>query len=153
VELRDELKEIDFGRCAGVTQAEAYREFPALESARRRDKWGHPWPGGESYAQATLRVAALLTELQEVADCERPTLIVAHQSINRVLIHSLTGVDPACVLESDQPSPCVIRVESGGLTSHAILPDISWRDGLPRSSRPRPPAFATGPEWGRSVAR
>jgi probable phosphoglycerate mutase len=132
--VRDELAEIDFGRCSGLTLDAAYRAFPGLQEARALDRWNHPWPGGESYAQAVRRLGPLPAELTDSAD----VLLIAHQSVNRALLHILLGLPVEEVLASEQPSDCVVRVDRGGCFHTRIPADapaspVPWRPGLLRS--------------------
>lgn len=81
------LKEMSFGRWEGFTFAELKdREAEGL-AAREKDKWGFVLPGGESYAQLTVRVR----EWYESID--RDTVVAAHGGVCRALIAHL-GIEP-----------------------------------------------------------
>lgn len=81
----DRLKEICFGSWEGHTLAEVAVFDPAGVRARDADKWGFVPPTGESYAMLAARVSDWLGCL------DRPSLIVAHGGILRVLLHLLAG--------------------------------------------------------------
>jgi broad specificity phosphatase PhoE len=136
VELREELEEIDFGKCSGLTPAESHQAFPGLEEARRRDRWRHRWPGGESYADALIRLEPLISDLLARKPAMGPTLIIAHQSINRVLLHALGRIPADQAIANEQPSGCVLGIDGEGRVLHATLPEagedrtIVWRPGL-----------------------
>ena len=77
------LMEMSFGRWEGFTLAELQnREAPAL-AARDRDKWNYVLPGGESYAQLTVRVRAWYETI------ERDAVVAAHGGVARALIGHL----------------------------------------------------------------
>jgi probable phosphoglycerate mutase len=131
VQVRDELTEINFGLCCGLTLEASYRAFPGLRAARAEDRWNHPWPGGESYAQVVERLGTLLPDLAKRGDL----LVIAHQCVNRALLHALIGLPPEQALAGEQPSDCVIRVDPEGC-SHVRIAEgdpsvpVDWRPGL-----------------------
>src|SRR5262249_43208676 len=100
----DALVETDFGACAGLTEAEIAARFPDLRAERERDKWRHRWPGGESYADMAERVWQAGPLIRE-ADA----LVVAHQSMNRVLAHLFAPPAGAGVLRLAQPPDLPLR--------------------------------------------
>jgi broad specificity phosphatase PhoE len=85
----DRLVEATFGRWEGFTTAEIHAVEPVELAAREADKWGVAPPGGESYELLAGRVRPWIAEIQ------RPTVVVAHGGIGRVLWIELTGLDPA----------------------------------------------------------
>lgn len=128
----DALMELDFGDCTGFTEADIAERYPTLRREREADKWRHRWPGGESYADASARVARAFE--QGALPGEPGTLIVAHQALNRVLSRYLAGAAESAVLAMAQPSTVVLRFE-GREVSHARIPEadaepIAWEPGL-----------------------
>src|SRR6266702_4126451 len=113
------LVETDFGACSGLTEAEIAARFPELRAERERDKWHHRWPGGESYADMTARLEPALAEL-----AGPDTMIVAHQSMNRVVAHVLGRAGRADVLAMAQPSDVVLRLAGPGAIAHARTADL-----------------------------
>lgn len=75
----ERLMEIDFGRWSGLRGPEIEASDPAEWARRRLDNWNHVPPGGESSAMATARLAAVLEAV------ERPTVLVTHGGVNRVI--------------------------------------------------------------------
>jgi probable phosphoglycerate mutase len=134
----DALMEIDFGRCGGLTELEIEARFPGLRDERMRDKWRHRWPDGESYADAEVRVRARLEAF--LRDQRAPLLVIAHQSMNRVLSRALSGAEEDAVLAMAQPSDVVLRFE-GGAASHARLVSggepVQWSSGLYTGATPK----------------
>jgi broad specificity phosphatase PhoE len=105
----DALMEADFGLCGGLTELEIEQRFPGLLQQRKREKWTHRWPRGESYADMVERVRPAL----EMIGSEPRTMIVAHQSVNRVITHLLADVSCEAVLAMAQPSDIVLAFELG----------------------------------------
>lgn len=106
--LDERLREITFGDWESHTLAEIREREPAQVAARERDKWGFRPPGGESYERLAHRVRPWLEELS------RPTMVVAHGGVGRVLWIELAGVDPAAAVALDIPHDRVFL----------------WRDGV-----------------------
>jgi broad specificity phosphatase PhoE len=116
----DALMEIDFGACTGLTEVEIEHQFPGLTAARKLDKWNHSWPAGESYAQASARLrAAVRTGALPLAD---ETLVIAHQSVNRALVHVLSDLPPDEALGIAQRSDVLLRIDRSRELSHAVIP-------------------------------
>ena len=88
--VHEPLAEISFGRCAGWTLEQVREREPEWWRERERDRWNARWPGGESYADAALRLAAWLPD-GALEQLERPTLVVAHQSVLRALLVAAAG--------------------------------------------------------------
>jgi broad specificity phosphatase PhoE len=86
--LDDRLKEITFGDWEGFTIPEVEAKEPEAVAARAADKWRFSPPGGESYMGLADRVIPWLLEL------DRPTVVVAHGGIGRVLRIRLLGDEP-----------------------------------------------------------
>lgn len=82
------LKEIHYGAWEGFTDAELADREPHLFAERQADLWRFVMPDGESYELLSKRVGEWLTTL------DRPTLVVAHGGVGRVLRHRLLGIDP-----------------------------------------------------------
>jgi probable phosphoglycerate mutase len=106
--LDDRLKEISYGAWEGFTGEELAIHDPAGVAARDAGKWEFMPPGGESYRRVSDRVALWL------AAVDRPTLVVAHGGVGRVLRARLLGVDPFESLSGIFPQDSVFH----------------WRDGL-----------------------
>ncbi len=78
----DDLVECDHGKCEGLSLNEAKNIFPDFFSGRDAgDKWNIKWPGGESYADIAIRVSRAV----KMMDLTRPVLIIAHETVNKVL--------------------------------------------------------------------
>jgi broad specificity phosphatase PhoE len=88
----DDLREIDHGDMAGMTNEEIERAFPGQLTRRSRDKYQWRFPKGESYADADLRAASALRQIAESGSA-RP-LIVTHEMIGRMLLRNLLDLGP-----------------------------------------------------------
>ncbi|HWK14849.1 MAG TPA: histidine phosphatase family protein [Rhizobiaceae bacterium] len=82
------LKEITFGDWEGFTGAELKANWPDRVVAREADKWGFTPPAGESYAMLSERIARWLDTV------DRPTVVVSHGGVCRVLQGLLLGLGP-----------------------------------------------------------
>ena len=81
----DRLKEICFGRWEGLTWPEVRASDPKGAAGREADKWNYVPPAGESYEMLQLRIAPWVETL------EKPTLVVAHGGVARVLLSMVAG--------------------------------------------------------------
>ena len=82
------LAEIAFGEWEGLTYEDVLARDPDVVAWRESDKWGFLPPGGESYAQLTLRLRAWHDTL--AAD----TVVAAHGGTARALIAHLAIAAP-----------------------------------------------------------
>lgn len=95
--LEDQLKEITFGAWEGFTLEELADEEQDLILQRRADKWGFVPPGGESYQMLAGRIGAWLKTV------DRPSVVVSHGGVFRVLRGHLEGRDTVSVPKLDVP--------------------------------------------------
>jgi broad specificity phosphatase PhoE len=101
------LMELGFGRWAGLTMPEVQQADPHGHAERERDRWSARPPGGESMADGAARVRPLLAGL------ERPTVLVTHGGLIRV-IHALLGLAaPEAASHLATPQDRFHRIEAG----------------------------------------
>lgn len=105
----DRLKEIHFGHWEGALWHDLPASDPEGFSARKADPWGWQPRGGESYAMLATRVAAFLDELT------RPTLIVSHGGVSRVLRGHLLGLPSCDVPHLEVPQDRVLVIDNGAM--------------------------------------
>jgi broad specificity phosphatase PhoE len=87
----DRLIELDFGAGEGLTSAEMTARFPEARHAFEVDPVQAHLPDGEHPALAVDRAAGCLAELVE-AQPEGRMLVVAHSTLNRLLLCHLLGL-------------------------------------------------------------
>ena len=89
LEIDARLREVDFGRGEGLTEAEMEKAFPRERAAFVRTPATSPLPRGETGVSAVERAA---TALAELATSGRPALVVAHTTLGRLLLCHLLGL-------------------------------------------------------------
>ncbi len=87
ISVHSVLTEISFGRWEGKTTMEVKAAFPQERRMRKLDRWNFCPIGGESYAARIDEVQNFLTTLN------RPTVIVSHTGIIRMLMTLLGTID------------------------------------------------------------
>ena len=92
MQLRDGLKEIDFGEWEGKTPAEVNRDFHD-EYVRWQSEpgWNAP-PGGERAIDIARRSSEVIEEI-ETNYPDGKVLVVAHKATIRIMLCSLLGID------------------------------------------------------------
>ncbi|WP_298813699.1 histidine phosphatase family protein [uncultured Roseibium sp.] len=95
--LDDQLKEITFGAWEGFTLEELADEEQDLILQRRADKWRFVPPDGESYKMLSGRIGTWLKTV------DRPTVVVSHGGVFRVLRGHLEGLDTKRIPKLDVP--------------------------------------------------
>jgi broad specificity phosphatase PhoE len=108
--LDGRLKEISYGAWEGLTGDELALRDPDAVAAREAAKWEFLPPGGESYRHVSDRVDLWLATL------ERPTLVVAHGGVGRVLRARVLGVDPFASLVGVFPQENAFHWRDGAET-------------------------------------
>jgi broad specificity phosphatase PhoE len=83
--LDDDLAEFDYGRFEGLTPAQIQERAPGWTL------WKDGCPGGESMAQATLRVDGFIARLR-AGEPGRTVCVVSHGHLSRVLAARLLGL-------------------------------------------------------------
>jgi len=109
------LREISFGDCEGMTEAEIAAAFPEFWAARQRGPVD-AFPGGESRSAFAARVlAAIADALANVRS--RDLVVVAHRGTVRQALRAVLGVPPG----ARDPSP-QFGVRLGSLSVLRALP-------------------------------
>lgn len=110
---RDErLVELDFGRWSGLHLDEVARADPKGWHEREADRWMVPPPDGESHEMAVARITAVVEELS------RPTVIVTHGGVNRVLKVLLGALDRATATGFHTPQDRFYSWSGGAVEWH-----------------------------------
>jgi broad specificity phosphatase PhoE len=106
--FEDRLKEISHGDWEGSTGDELQERSPDLIAERLANRWEFMPPNGESYKLLLERVVPWLVTV------ERPTLVVSHGGVGRVLRCHILGVELF---------PSITNIFSQDNAFH-------WRDGV-----------------------
>ncbi|QQP35134.1 Uncharacterized protein FKW44_023276 [Caligus rogercresseyi] len=80
------LNEIDAGICEELTYEQILGQFPEVYRARRNDKLGFRYPGGESYRDVITRLEPVIMELERSKD----VLVVSHTAVIRCILAYFT---------------------------------------------------------------
>ncbi len=107
--LEDQLKEITFGDWEGSTLEELAGKEPELVLQRRADKWRFVPPNGESYQMLAERIGRWLITV------DRPSVVVSHGGVFRVLRGLLEGGQTAKVPKLDVPQDKVFVWRRGAM--------------------------------------
>lgn len=105
--LDDQLKELTFGEWEGFTLEDLADEEQDQILRRRADKWGFVPPGGESYEMLATRIGVWLKTVN------RPSVVVSHGGVFRVLRGLLEGLDANAVPRLDVPQDKVFVWRKG----------------------------------------
>lgn len=93
LKIDSHLSEIDFGRGEGLTSAEMKASFPVERAAFTRDPATHFLPDGEPPERAAERGVAALQRIASENDANSRILIVAHNTILRLVLCRLLGIE------------------------------------------------------------
>ena len=107
------LTEVSFGNWEGLTLAEVGARDPHAVAARERDKWNYIPPGGESYAEMSLRMADWYASLT------RDAVVVAHGGTLRGLLVHLGIAKPTAAPHLDIRQGVVYRIADGRMAVYA----------------------------------
>lgn len=106
------LVEISFGDYEGQLHTDLQRTGIVPQGARDASFWSFMPRNGESYADVTARVQPLLAALK------RPTVLVAHGGIARVVRVLSEGLDFASAVNWPAPQNAVLHFAKGLMTVH-----------------------------------
>lgn len=108
----DDLAELDHGEITGLLKSERKNTHPDFVKARKKDKYGTPNPGGESYETASPRAKRALERIQ-ADNNEGSVLIVSHSQLGRLLRMHLLDIKPKQAMKTHQPHDTIYRIKSG----------------------------------------
>ncbi|NEA43468.1 histidine phosphatase family protein [Streptomyces sp. SID11385] len=117
----EDLRETDFGTWEGLTYTEARAQDPAAFAAWLADPGAAP-PGGESFADVAVRVAAARDRLLG-AHRGRTVLLVSHVTPLKTLLRLALGAPPSALyrMDLDPASLSALAVWGDGNTSVRYL--------------------------------
>jgi len=103
-------REVDMGDWEGLTVAALYEETPELIEQVFSDPASFQYPGGESFADFTVRVQAALDQLLATHE-SGDVALVAHGGICRAIIGSVLGIPMGNWLRLAQHHGCLNIIE------------------------------------------
>ena len=111
--LENKLKEITFGDWDGLNMEEIIADYEGIWKKRNNSKWQFSPPNGESYAAANERIKEFLGQLPK----ERPVVIVAHGSLNKVIRGCWGNLTPEALFQLDEPQDGFYALEANSRES------------------------------------
>ncbi|HJQ58864.1 MAG TPA: histidine phosphatase family protein [Vineibacter sp.] len=113
------LREVTWGEWDGLTWAEIEQHTPGAFALRTVQKWQHLPPGGESYAMAAERIAAVLADLVAQAG-QGPVAAFSHGAVGRLLRGVYAGLPSEDITRLDEPQDAFFRLQAGAVTRIAV---------------------------------
>lgn len=101
----NQIVEINHGIYEGQYERELPEEFI---NARNENIWHEPWPHGESYHDVEKRVILFFRQVAESDD--KSIAIMAHESVNKVIIKSLLNLSTEEIIGMKQDNSTVYKV-------------------------------------------
>ncbi|MDR7865833.1 MAG: alpha-ribazole phosphatase [Sporomusaceae bacterium] len=105
------LREIALGEWEGLSFADIARRFPDEFKARGADIGYYRVPGGESFADCSLRVIAAFRDI--LGSAHGDLAIVGHAGVNRVLLGHILGMPVANIFRIAQDYGCINIIQCG----------------------------------------
>ena len=106
VEVRSELREVDFGRWSGLSWDAVEARYPGALSERMEKLESYKPPQGENLVEVALRVWRVIDEALKKCK-EEAVAIIGHGGVNRVLIARATGLSLNKIFSLEQDFACV----------------------------------------------
>jgi len=110
VEIRDDLRELDFGELEGRTYDEIAVSDPELYARWMSEPTSVRFPGGESYDDLRLRVESAVDALGEMFPAET-VAVVTHGGVVRAVVAAILDVPPARIFRLGVDPASVTVVE------------------------------------------
>ena len=101
------LNEINAGVCEGLTYNDVKNKHPEIYNLRKQDKFNYRYPEGESYKDIVERVKPFILELERI---EKPTLVISHNAITRVIYAYLMDIPQNKIPHFDIPLHTIIKL-------------------------------------------
>lgn len=108
------FREMSLGVLEGLPYDQAMARFPQVAEKRYRDMWSYRFPQGENLQQVADRVRPALDRLLEAhAEADKPVVLVAHNSVNRVILGDALGLSLIDVFDFAQDFGCINKIAYG----------------------------------------
>lgn len=118
IESDGRLREVGFGDCDGMTEAEIEARWPGLAAWRAEDRWNRASPNGESYNDVRARLADFAGEHDLAARLENANeilLLVGHGRSHAILAGLLLGWPDNWIIETHLENAEPYRLLNGDL--------------------------------------
>jgi broad specificity phosphatase PhoE len=119
-QVREPLREQDFGELAGQPYAKFYPMLAGLEPGQ---VWRHRAPGGESLLDVAARAGALLDELASL-HLGKEIVVVSHGGVMAAMRGRLCGEETAAPRPTPNAWGYVIEFETRGRARHARIVEL-----------------------------
>jgi alpha-ribazole phosphatase len=106
VDVRSELREVDFGHWSGLSWDAVESRYPGALSERMEKLESYRPPQGENLVEVALRVWRVIDEALKKCK-EEAVAIVSHGGVNRVLIARAIGLSLNKIFSLEQDFACI----------------------------------------------
>jgi 6-phosphofructo-2-kinase/fructose-2,6-biphosphatase 4 len=107
VRQRSQMSQMNPGVCEKMSEAKIREEFPDEVTKHEADPYHHRYPRAESYHDLAVRMEPIILELERE---ENDLLIIAHESVLRVLYGYLMACNAADIPKLEFPRDEIIEV-------------------------------------------
>ena len=107
----EELREVSLGRWEGRTKAWVREHDAAAWEQRGQSLFTCPPPGGESLQTLAERVLPAFLAICATAQGHQASLLVAHRSVNQVILAHMLALPSAHMIDIPQPYGALTRLE------------------------------------------
>ncbi|KAF2867694.1 6-phosphofructo-2-kinase/fructose-2,6-bisphosphatase-like protein [Massariosphaeria phaeospora] len=107
VRQRSQMSQLNPGVCEKMSETKIREEFPNEVSKHEADPYHHRYPRAESYHDLAVRMEPIILELERE---ENDLLIIAHESVLRVLYGYLMACNAADIPKLEFPRDEIIEI-------------------------------------------
>ncbi|KAK9474006.1 6-phosphofructo-2-kinase-domain-containing protein [Dipodascopsis tothii] len=104
---RPQLAQINPGVCDGLSQAAIEEKYPEEVEKHKADPYRHRYPRAESYHDLAVRLEPVILEMERISS---DILIIANESVLRVLYGYLMACSPADIPELEFPRDEIVEI-------------------------------------------
>ena len=115
VRQRSQLSQLNPGVCESMSEAKIRHEYPSEVAKHETDPYHHRYPRAESYHDLAVRLEPIILELERE---QNDLLIIAHESVLRVLYGYLMACNATDIPKLEFPRNEIIEVRLSSTTCH-----------------------------------
>ncbi|KAH7386067.1 6-phosphofructo-2-kinase/fructose-2,6-bisphosphatase-like protein [Pyrenochaeta sp. MPI-SDFR-AT-0127] len=148
VRQRSQMSQMNPGVCEKMSERKIREEFPDEVAKHEADPYHHRYPRAESYHDLAVRMEPIILELERE---ENDLLIIAHESVLRVLYGYLMACNAADIPKLEFPRDEIIEIipsSYNNVAKRIKIPNLpeSMVPGSPEDIKiPVPPSGAVSP--------